>query len=606
MLHTEPIVLPPYDMHAEPLGPRDRDFLDADAIIGFAQRSWRLCLIWIGVGLCASIAFLIVSPAYYTAYSTILFYDSTSKPAAASGTAADAVASAHVDTQIQVLQSDEVLGRVVDQNRLVQDRGFGIGKASTNLEARHATILRVVAALSVQRIGISDAVQIGFTSKSRLHSAAIANAIIQNYIDGRLELQRKDRDDAASELRARLAEIRNKAFAVEPPQDSVSAAPQSAGQARAQFRELKDNMEAYRAMYNNLLQRANTLSTPESSFLGVRVITPATPPVERSWPRTIFVFGIAVAAAVALGVAHALLREATDRSLRTAEDVRRFTGLDCITPVPKIEGQAWVIGEIHSGGLQPTYLNAAADFCQSMVRLAVRLQNRSKFVTGVVAPTAGAGASSVAAHLANILAESGRKTLLVDANWRKPTMGLSMSKSSPSRMLARRLAATHLEAGRLDVLMLRAVAPISPLNASLSIVTALQHLQPEYDCVVVDFHSTDQTADLEANIAVINDAVVVVEAERTTAESLRGLLGVLPRDKIEAVIVNKMASGPRELRVEFGQFAEPFVRCFHTALPRASLLLKRLAAWQTEVSHWAKLFGCWLCRTTSSGRRQLR
>ncbi len=541
MLHTEPIVLPPYDMHAEPLGPRDRDFLDADAIIGFAQRSWRLCLIWIGVGLCASIAFLIVSPAYYTAYSTILFYDSTSKPAAASGTAADAVASAHVDTQIQVLQSDEVLGRVVDQNRLVQDRGFGIGMASTNPEARHATILRVVAALSVQRIGISDAVQIGFTSKSRLRSAAITNAIIQNYIDMRLELQ-----------------------------------------------------------------RANTLSTPESSFLGVRVITPATPPVERSWPRTIFVFGIAVAAAVALGVAHALLREATDRSLRTAEDVRRFTGLDCITPVPKIEGQAWVIGEIHSGGLQPTYLNAAADFCQSMVRLAVRLQNRSKFVTGVVAPTAGAGASSVAAHLANILAESGRKTLLVDANWRKPTMGLSMSKSSPSRMLARRLAATHLEAGRLDVLMLRAAAPISPLNASLSIVTALQHLQPEYDCVVVDFHSTDQTADLEANIAVINDAVVVVEAERTTAESLRGLLGVLPRDKIEAVIVNKMASGPRELRVEFGRFAEPFVRCFHTALPRASLLLMRLAAWQTEVSHWAKLFGCWLCRTAWSGRRQLR
>jgi len=610
MPHTESLAFPRYETSGEPFGPRDRDSFDPDAIIGFVRRSWRLCLIWVGVGLCASIAFLIVSPVYYTAYSTVLFNDSGARPAA-TGTEADAVASAYVDTQVQVLQSAEVVGRVVDRQRLVEDREFGIGRPSTDPEVRHATILRTAAALSVRRIGISDAVSIGFTSRSRLRSAAITNAIVHNYVNGRLELQRQNRDGAVAELRARLAEVRDKAFAIEPPQNPASGMPQSASQAKARFRELQDNAQAYRAMYDNLLQRANAAAAAESPSVAVRVIAQAEPPLHRTWPRTFIVLGLATALAAAFGLGQALFREVADRSLRSAEDVEQVTGLDCITRVPKMERQAWVTGDVAAGGLQPAYLNAAADFCQPMVRLAVRLQrpNRRKFVAGVVAPSVGAGTSSAAAHLANILADGGQKTLLVDANWRKPTTGLSMPESSRSGMLARGLTAIHLEPGKLDVLVLRAMAAISPLAASLSIVSALQHLQAEYDCVIVDFHSADETADLEASMAVINAVIVVVEAERTTAESLRNLLKVLPGDQIEAVIVNKIASAPRDLRAEFGHFVEPIVRSLRTALPWGALLLDRLGAArqrQTEAFQRARLFGGWLLRAAWSGRRQLR
>lgn len=608
MQYTDLTTLPRHVSATEPLGSSDRESLDIDAIIRFAQRSWRLCLIWLGVGLCASIAFLIVSPAYYTAYSTVLFYNSAPRPAAGAGNTADGIAPAYVDTQVEVLQSEEVLGRVIDQNRLIEDREFGAGREATDPEARHATMLRLNRALSVRRIGVSDAVTVGFTSKNRLHSAMIVNAIIQTYVEWRLDLRRNDSAESASDLRKRLAEVQSKAFASDHAASSV--APLSAAEARARFRELQQNMEAY----NNLLQQAHAASASEFSPLGVRVLTPAEPPLGRSSPRLIFVFVIAVAAAGAAGIGHALLREATNRSLRTVEDVQRITGLDCVVGVPKIEGHARVTAEVHAGAVQLAYLNDSADFCQALVGLAVRLQEpkQRQFVIGVVAPTGGGGTSSVSAHLANILAERGQKTLLVDANWQKPSTSPAMPTSSLHQIQTKGLAAIHLESGRVDVLVLRAMAPISPVNASNSIVSTLQHLQSKYECVVVDFHSTDQTADLAASSTVINGVVVVVEAGQATAESLLGLLRVLPRDKIEAVMVNKIAPGPPDLSAEFAAFVGPLVRASRTALAMMPLLFERLATrspvagGEAKLLHPAEFLGTWLHRTSRRARRQLR
>ena len=77
---------------------------------------------------------------------------------------------------------------------------------------------------------MSNVLEIRFTSRSPVRSATIANAIIQSYIDGRLMAQRKERAAAASHLRERLAELQDKAFPADPPQDAPpqGAPPQGA------------------------------------------------------------------------------------------------------------------------------------------------------------------------------------------------------------------------------------------------------------------------------------------------------------------------------------------------------------------------------------------
>jgi hypothetical protein len=55
-----------------------------------------------------------------------------------------------------------------------------------------------------------------------------------------------------------------------------------------------------------------------------------------------------------------------------------------------------------------------------------------------------------------------------------------------------------------------------------------------------DFPAAEQTVDSEASITIINDVIVVVEAGRTTSESLHGLLRMIPTAKIASVVLNRI------------------------------------------------------------------
>jgi Mrp family chromosome partitioning ATPase len=554
MIATGPVALSHHGLAEDPLDPNDRDSLSADGLIRFFRRSWRVCLVWILTGLGGGVAFMLYSPAYYTAFATILLEDVSLKVPTEQIGATVAVDPNYGDSQIQVLQSDEVVGRVVDQNRLTEDEEFGKAARGFAFTAsppegvkstlRYATGMRVKRALSIRRLGLSNAVEIGFTANSPVRAAAIANAIAQSYIDSQFELKQKAREEAASYLRHHLAEVRNQAFATDPPMPNIAPITSEAGAARwARIREHQNTTETYRALYNSLLQRRYAESADLFSMSSARVITPAEPPSEKSWPRALFVLAIAVMGGAATGIGHALARQVTDHSLRTVDDVQRSTSLDRIASFPRSTRRALHVKRWSKGGLQQAYEAASAKLHNTMSKVAVRLQGehsqQSRSVIGVVAPTSGAGVSMVAAHLAKTIADSGRRTLLVDANWRKPPTARAMLNSEPARKLARTLKTIELEAGSLDVLVLRATSSMSELNASLSIVTTLQHLKTEYDSVVVDFHSIDQTADLEASTAVLTNVIIVVEARRTSSESIRWLLRLVDRDKVAAIVLNK-------------------------------------------------------------------
>jgi capsular polysaccharide biosynthesis protein len=619
------------DLFAESFGPNDPDLLNIDAVIRFIRRSWRLCLTWILVALCAGIAFATLSRTYYTAYATILLEDRTSRPLGGDPVGqAVAPDSTYVDSQVQLLQSDEVVGRVVDQNGLVESEEFG--KARGGLFApiidslgpggairptpRQATNTLVKRALSIRRVGLTNVVEIGFTSQNQANAAVIANAIAQNYIEGQRELNLMARADA-------------KAFAItQQAQDYSLITPETGEQARTRLREQQNRAQAYRSLYKSFLQQGSTAQQQFSS--GARVITPAQPPTERSWPRVVLLLAIAAMAGAAGGIAHALLRNATDHRLMTPEDVQRSTDIERITTVPKMSWET--VGKSCQDGLQPAYVRFSATLYGAMGKVAVgllgRQRQRSGVTIGVVAPTGGAGASSIAAHLAKVMAESGQKTLLIDANWRKLLVAPAVLNSEPALKqifytwagvltndefsrwctlparriidalrakipalkvsgfsrgtdkkhsqhlddvsagavgvdwttdlaparihveaqmpaLARALSTIHLEPERFDVLVLRATSQISELNAALSIIKTIQS-QDNYDCVIVDFHSADQTSDLEASVrwggvmAVIKKVIVVAEAGRTPSKLLHGLMRLVPRNKIAALVLNKV------------------------------------------------------------------
>jgi succinoglycan biosynthesis transport protein ExoP len=202
MALNDPASFPPHDLPREPIGPVDRDAVDTDAVIRFIRRRRRLCLAWLVGGLCAGIAYAVTAPAYYTASASILLEDNAARSADVPMAETDAAHSTFVETQVQVFESDEVIGRIVDEEQLAIDEEFGgsasglrttlakyvrsvLGAASPPArEPRYATIVRVRSGLSVRRVGVSDVVEIQFTSRDPDRAATIANAIITSYTNG--------------------------------------------------------------------------------------------------------------------------------------------------------------------------------------------------------------------------------------------------------------------------------------------------------------------------------------------------------------------------------------------------------------------------------------
>ncbi|SIT53549.1 conserved hypothetical protein [Mesorhizobium prunaredense] len=580
------IVVQPSGSPHQPIPPKDRDELTAKDILRFVRSSWRLCLLWMVLSLGVGGAYAVLSPGYYTAYATILL----SSPPASQPGEAEADERVYVESQIQVIQSDEVVGRVVDDTGLANEEFvmddslrarissyvrsqlaslFGTELPTVEPNIRHQAMVLVRRAFSVSQLGFSSAVEIGVTSTDPQFSAMLANAIADGYIGNQRERRRAARAEETSDLHKRLAELREKAFATESLKELPSD-PESAETARILFREQQSAAEVYRSLYNALLQRSQSDSA-SSLIPSARVITAAEPPRQRSWPPTVLVVALSVMAGGVAGVGHALIRQALNHRLITVEDVHRSTGLDRIVGIPRIPRRRWnVVGPCEQS-LQPVYSKDAPELHSSLSKIATRMRGvqgrqvskiatrmrgvqggQGGFVIGVASPLGKSGSSTVAVHLARVIAATGQKTLLVDANWQKPSMDQPMLNAEPGRKLARAFATIPADQEGLEVLALRPTGSISDLNASLAISAALQHLQQEYSCIVVDFHSTDRTADLEAAMGVISEVLLVLKARRTYADHLEGILRIIPAEKLSAVIltrINRAAFSPnREYR----------------------------------------------------------
>ena len=253
----------------------NQEAIDFQTIRRFIRKRWRLCLTWLVSGLLLGTAYAIASPPSYTATAAVLLEDPTARNNSGDAVAqSDAAHSTYVETQLQVFASDEVIGRVVNSLKLIDDPEFGrnagalrtwlikqlrqlLGSAQTpRHEPRYATIVRLRHALTVHRVGLSDVLEIQFTSRNSARSAEFADAVIENYTKSRLAVQQSTRAESAAHIRTLLAEVRDKAFPPIPPGEAAAAETPPGAGARAHFLEEQEKIDTYRTVYGMLLKRA--------------------------------------------------------------------------------------------------------------------------------------------------------------------------------------------------------------------------------------------------------------------------------------------------------------------------------------------------------------
>lgn len=129
--------------------------------------------------------------------------------------------SAAVDTEVQVLRSPELIGRVVDRLRLSSDPAFnnaagqGPPTAKPDLIGRQRAIGTLLGGLTVKRDGLSYAISVSFEGSTPVQSAQIANALVDDYVSGQVGSKTDATQRASKFLEERLQDLRAQVLGAE-------------------------------------------------------------------------------------------------------------------------------------------------------------------------------------------------------------------------------------------------------------------------------------------------------------------------------------------------------------------------------------------------------
>lgn len=328
------------------------------------------------------------------------------------------------------------------------------------------------------------------------------------------QLERSSSDIKAA-LRNELTIARNREQALQVElanltQETLSEQDQKVGLSvlDREAQALRDQLKALLDRYNEISSAANvnpgTLEKLDSA------IVPQTP----YSPNLLRNLAVALALGIALAVGLAVLRETFDDRIRSFEDVEDKLGLPFLGHTPYVaERDISVDGSNRFSALMESYssIRAAIDFSLP----------RSSNVIQLTSSQPGEGKSTTAVILAEMFASFGRKTLLVDADLRRPSVAALLGIERPKVGVVE-VVLGHVELqdavvkGVHENLEILAVGELPPnpseILASKEFLQFIERCRSEYSLVVLDSCPVMGIADAPLIGRLADATVFVLEA----------------------------------------------------------------------------------------------
>ena len=312
---------------------------------------------------------------------------------------------------------------------------------------------------------LSSMLYLDFTADTPEAAADSANAIAENLLGWDTARATQNLQTIVDTLVAQIASLDSQLLTLDD--DPADAAQ-------------RDSINSLRAQQSVSLNSARALLN--SAVGALEIMEPALPPLEPIAPRPLRNAALAFVLAVFVVYGILLLRGALDTRVRDSEELQAISGLPVLAEFPKQTGQRRLPREA-AGYLRTNVLFSTADVDPKVL-----------LVTGSVASQ---GKSSVSLSLAESFARNGYRTLLVDADLRKPVLHSEYNVNQRnSQSLADMLLAPE-ETPRPTTLRFDANTsmdlipsfgtpnnPTELLNRGMK--QLLERLTPDYDVVVID------------------------------------------------------------------------------------------------------------------------
>ena len=335
----------------------------------------------------------------------------------------------------------------------------------------------------------------------------------------------------------------------------------------AKLNGLESQAASLKSLYQLFLQNYQA-TNQRSSFpiAGARIVAPATVPSSPSSPVAFLVIGACTFLGGLLGVGVAGLREFGDRFVRTVDHLRGEIGLEYLGMIPLLH-----ISDRSRRGKGTLVPNQAADLTDSIFRYAVE-HKRSHFtetlrsakvatdlaladerskVLGLISMVPEEGKTTLCYNLASLIAMSGAKTLVIDADLRRPTLSKTVAPHCRAGLVEAVLRQVSFEAAiftdpaiGLDVLPISlstAALSSADLLGSAAFAGVLQEARRRYDYVILDLPPVAAVVDARAVSPQIDAFVLVVQWGSTSRQFLQATLNAEPRiaEKCVGTILNK-------------------------------------------------------------------
>ena len=289
----------------------------------------------------------------------------------------------------------------------------------------------------------------------------------------------------------------------------------------AQFERLSAEMEQTRSRLDFLNTRIRELSMSQDvRAMNVMLVEAAAEPGAPFSPNSGKILKMSLAFGLILGLTLAVMMEFVDDRMRSADQMATVTGLPVlgvIPEIPAVDGQD-VARAVERDPGSP--MAEAIRGCRTAVLFGMPA-GRAKTIL-ITSPTPGDGKSTIAASLAESLAQSGKRTLLLDADLRKPRIerifAIDSAVGLSSIVTGQSTIEQAIQKGPVANLDLIASGPIPPNPAELlnseAFLQLIATLRDRYDHILIDTPPVLAVTDARIVAAGCDIVILVFRAEK--------------------------------------------------------------------------------------------
>jgi capsular exopolysaccharide synthesis family protein len=398
----------------------------------------------------------------------------------------------------------------------------------------------------------------------------------------RLQAQTKEVDDQIAresrgivlQLESDYREAKQREELIRQALEAQKAETNNMAEKMVQYNILKRESEADKSLYEGLLTKLKEAGISEGlKSSNLRVVDPAMIPSYPARPAKARNIALAFLVGLVGGIGLALLREYLDNTVKTPDDIETLTRLPSLAVVPAFGDSAThkrrmgIFGSPSTNGHEKRIELVAQHLPKSQMSEAFRalrtalLLSQPDHPPQVILVTSALpreGKTTAAANLAVTLAQLGDKTVLVDADLRKPGVGRLLNLGSGkyaglSSYLAGVSTLDLVTVPHPAIPNLAAIptGPLPPNPADLlsshKLADAIAELRTKYKFVVIDSPPIMAATDAVILSVQVDGVLLVVRSGETPKEAFTRTRDLLTsvKSRILGVVLNAVdASAP--------------------------------------------------------------